>query len=194
MGRKKMESEGLSKPVIEGQLKKKWRGEKLYLTFPRQEQHVARFCCWIVSLILLAGALTVAALIGVGVIKLPIPEAFSDNKTNHDAIADELGPKLGYVGTEGVQDENSEKSLMKILMISEITTTTEAPTLSTNTSPLTRGMLIKILTSSTTPSNAPEVLGTLLASEKDEISTETPSSPLPQTTETLSTTLVTLPS
>ena len=45
-----------------------FRGEKLYLTFPRgrinQEQHVARFCCWIVSLILLAGALTVAALIG----------------------------------------------------------------------------------------------------------------------------------
>ena len=44
------------------------RGEKLYLTFPRgtisQEQHVARFCCWMISLFLLAGALTVAALIG----------------------------------------------------------------------------------------------------------------------------------
>ena len=82
--------------------------------------------------------------------------------------------------------------MMKILMSSETTTTTEAPTLST--SPLTRGMLIKILTSSTTPSNSPEVLGTLVASEQDEISTETQSSPLPQTTETLSTTLVTLPS
>jgi len=194
--RKKMESEGLSKPpVIEGQLKKKWRGEKLYLTFPRgrinQEQHVARFCCWIISLILLAGALTVAALIGVGVIKLPIPDAFNDNKTNQITFVDELGPRLGYVGTEGVLDESSEKSLMEILMLSK-TTTTKAPTMSN--SPLTRGMLIKILTSSTSPSNPPEVPKTLLVEEHDEISTEMPSSPLPQTTETLSTTFVTLPS
>ena len=104
---------------------------------------------------------------------------------------DELGPRLGYVGTEGILAESSEKSLMEILMSSK-TTTTEAPTLST--SPLTRGMLIKILTSSTSSSNPPEVLKTHLVEEHDEISTEMPSSPLPQTTETLSTTFVTLPS
>ena len=102
---------------------------------------------------------------------------------------DELGPRLGYVGTEGVQ---AERSLMEILMSSKITST-EASTLST--SPLSRGKLIKILTSSTTtPSNTPEVPETLLAEAHDEISTEMPSSRLPQTTETLSTTLVTLPS
>lgn len=77
--------------------------------------------------------------------------------------------------------------------MSSKTTTTQAPTFST--SPLSRGMLIKILTSSTTtPSNTPEVPETLLAEAHDEISTEMPSSRLPQTTETLSTTLVTLPS
>merc|ERR1712172_375998 len=58
----------------------------------------------------------------------------------------------------------------------------------------TRGMFIKILTSSTSPSNPPEVPKTLLVEEHDEISTEMPSSPLPQATETLSTTFVTLPS
>ena len=158
-----------------------------------------------VSLVLLAGALTVAALIGgklikersktliinallVGVIKLPIPEAFSNTKSDEGSFVDELGPRLGYVGVEGVEDGSSEISLMEIL-ISSKTTTTEAPSLST--SPLTRGMLIKILTSSTTPT--PEVRQTLRAEEHDEISTEIPKE-LPQTTKTLNTTLVTLPS
>jgi len=57
--RKKLESE----QVRDGQLKKKWRGEKLYLAFPQRDQkHMRRFCWWMIVLLLLAGAITVAAL------------------------------------------------------------------------------------------------------------------------------------
>ena len=41
------------------------RGEKLYLVFPKaREEHLRRFIWWVICLILLAGAITIAALIG----------------------------------------------------------------------------------------------------------------------------------
>ena len=41
------------------------RGEKLYLVFPKaREEHLRRFVWWMICLILLAGAITIAALIG----------------------------------------------------------------------------------------------------------------------------------
>ena len=41
------------------------RGEKLYLVFPKaREEHLRRFVWWIICLILLAGAITIAALFG----------------------------------------------------------------------------------------------------------------------------------
>ena len=45
-----------------------FRGEKLYFTKGnpdnRADRHLRRFCWWMVCLVLLAGAITVAALIG----------------------------------------------------------------------------------------------------------------------------------
>ena len=41
------------------------RGEKLYLVFPKaREEHLRRFVWWMICLLLLAGAITIAALIG----------------------------------------------------------------------------------------------------------------------------------
>ena len=117
---------------------------------------------------------------------------YSEKKINQNTLVDELGPNLGYVGIEGAQDE---RSLIDILMTSKpsretsTTAATEATTIITT--PLTRRMLIKILTSSTTPtSNAPEAPETFLTEKLNEISAEKPSFELPQTKEIL----VTLPS
>ena len=117
---------------------------------------------------------------------------YSEKKINQNTLVDELGPNLGYVGIEGAQDE---RSLIDILMTSKpsretsTTAATEATTIITT--PLTRRILINILTSSTTPtSNAPEAPETFLTEKLNEISAEKPSFELPQTKEIL----VTLPS
>jgi len=83
------------------QLRKGWRGEKLYFakgnSDPRADGHVRRFCWWMVCLVLLAGAITVAGLIGVGVIKLPLHLENERVHSYHSGEETGPGPRLGQV-------------------------------------------------------------------------------------------------
>merc|ERR1712013_232467 len=83
------------------QLRKGWRGEKLYFakgnSDPRADGHVRRFCWWMVCLVLLAGAITVAGLIGVGVIKLPLHLENERIHSYHSGEETGPGPRLGQV-------------------------------------------------------------------------------------------------
>jgi len=83
------------------QLRKGWRGEKLYFAKgnadPRADGHVRRFCWWMVCLVLLAGAITVAGLIGVGVIKLPLHLENERIHSYHSGEETGQGPRLGQV-------------------------------------------------------------------------------------------------
>jgi len=83
------------------QLRKGWRGEKLYFakgnSDPRADGHVRRFCWWMVCLVLLAGAITVAGLIGVGVIKLPLHLENERIHSYHSGEEPGPGPRLGQV-------------------------------------------------------------------------------------------------
>jgi hypothetical protein len=85
--------------VPDTQLRKGWRGEKLYFAKgtadSRADRHVRRFCWWMVCLVLLAGAITVAALIGVGVIKLPLHTEAERIHSYHSG--ERAGPRLGQV-------------------------------------------------------------------------------------------------
>merc|ERR1712013_293244 len=83
------------------QLRKGWRGEKLYFakgnSDPRADGHVRRFCWWMVCLVLLAWAITVAGLIGVGVIKLPLHLENERIHSYHSGEETGPGPRLGQV-------------------------------------------------------------------------------------------------
>lgn len=103
--------------VPESKLRKGWRGETLYFTKGnpdnRADRHFRRFCWWMVCLVLLAGAITVAALIGVGVIKLPLD---TQNERIPDYNSGELnGPRLGQVRNQDAPQETTTKSLIEMI-------------------------------------------------------------------------------
>jgi len=93
------------------QLRKGWRGEKLYFakgnSDPRADGHVRRFCWWMLCLVLLAGAITVAGLIGVGVIKLPLHLENERIHSYHSGEETGPGPRLGQVRDQDAPPELS---------------------------------------------------------------------------------------
>jgi len=100
------------------QLKKGWRGEKLYFTKGtpdrRSQRHARRFCWWMICLLLLAGAITVAALIGVGVIKVPLVTP-NDRLTTHTTSPNgQAGPRIGQVRRKDAPQETTEGNMIEI--------------------------------------------------------------------------------
>ena len=127
-----------------------------------QDQHSRTFCWWMLSLILLAGAITVAALIGgkasisiksrnpfdliiaVGVIKLPIKETSLQSDTM--IKMDDTRPRLSFVGLEDGSDDRQRSFI-------DPTTSTETATQTTT-----------------------EVYNAFTRKEDNELATEIPSS------------------
>jgi len=103
--------------VPDTKLKKGWRGEKLYFAKGnadnRADRHFRRFCWWMVCLALLAGAITVAGLIGVGVIKLPL---HTENERIHNySSGEQAGPRIGQVRNQDAPQETTAKSLIEMI-------------------------------------------------------------------------------
>jgi len=115
--KKEMSKEYQKYIVPESHRKRGWRGEKLYFSKPGQDSdrdgHVRRFCWWMVCLVLLAGAITVAALIGVGIIKLPL-HTQQTGMPNFDSRK-ETGPRVGQVMDKDAPQEPTIKNLIEML-------------------------------------------------------------------------------
>jgi len=101
--------------VPNSQLKRGFRGQKLHFkqNGNQTDGHLRRFCWWMICLVLLAGAITVTALIGVGVIKLPL-QTETKGVTDHETT-ETNGPRAGPVRSVDAPYVPTGRTLIDVL-------------------------------------------------------------------------------